>query len=82
MSSQNKKVKEGVVISNKLQKTVTVRVERTVMHPQYRKVMKQSKKYYAHNEKKDIQMGQRVLIEETRPISKLKRWIVKEVMAL
>jgi len=81
VSSQNKKVKEGVVVSNKMQKTVTVRVERIIMHPQYRKVIKQSRKYYAHNEDKDIQVGQRVLIEETRPISKLKRWIVKEVMA-
>lgn len=81
MSSQNKKVKEGVVVSNKMQKTVTVKVERTIMHSQYRKVIKQSKKYYAHNEDKDIQIGQRVLIEETRPISKLKRWVVKEVMA-
>ncbi|MCK4934757.1 MAG: 30S ribosomal protein S17 [Simkaniaceae bacterium] len=77
----NKKVKEGVVVSNKMQKTVTVSVERTIKHPQYRKIIKQSKKYYAHNETHDIQVGQKVLIEETRPISKLKRWIVKEVMA-
>lgn len=78
---EKRKVREGVVVSNKMQKTVTVRVERTLRHPQYDKVMSRAKKYYAHNENKEIQVGQKVRIVETRPISKLKRWRVVEVLA-
>lgn len=76
-----RKVREGVVISNKMEKTVTVRVERTVRHPQFDKVVTRAKKFYAHNEDNSIQVGQRVRIEETRPLSKLKRWRVVEVVA-
>jgi small subunit ribosomal protein S17 len=74
------KVREGVVVSNKMQKTVTVKVECTVPHPIYKKVIKQGKKYYAHHEKDEIQVGQRVRIRETRPLSKLKRWIVTDIL--
>ena len=79
--SEKRKVREGVVVSNKMQKTVTVKVERTIRHPEYEKVVTRAKKYYAHNEDKDIQVGQKVRIVETRPISKLKRWRVVEVLA-
>lgn len=75
-----RKVREGVVVSNKMQKTVTVRVERTVRHPRFEKVMTRSKKFYAHTEDSNIQIGQKVRIEETRPLSKLKRWRVVEVV--
>jgi len=81
MKSQGrKKVREGVVVSAKMEKTVTVNVERTILHPQYKKVIKRGKKHYAHHEKNDLKVGQRVRIQETRPLSKLKRWIVTEVL--
>lgn len=72
-----RKVRTGVVLSNKMQKTVAVRVERTVRHPQLGKVMQRAKTYYAHVEG-DVspQVGQTVKIIETRPLSKLKRWRV------
>ena len=76
-----KKEREGVVVSAKMNKTVTVNVERTISHPRYKKVVKRSKKYYAHNEKDDLKEGQRVRIQETRPLSKLKRWIVVDVLS-
>ncbi|WP_316359122.1 30S ribosomal protein S17 [Candidatus Neptunichlamydia sp. REUL1] len=76
-----KKVQEGIVVSAKMNKTVTVNVKRTIAHPRYKKVVKRSKKYYAHNEKSDLKAGQRVRIQETRPLSKLKRWIVVDVLS-
>jgi small subunit ribosomal protein S17 len=72
--------KEGTVVSTKMQKTVTVRVDRTFSHPEYPKVVTRGKKYYAHCEI-DVKEGQKVRIAETRPISKLKRWRVVEVIA-
>lgn len=74
-------IKEGVVIGNKMQKTVTVRVDRTISHPEFKKVIQRGKKYYAHTEKEDIAVGSKVRIVETRPLSKLKRWRVLEVLA-
>ena len=71
-----RKVREGVVVSNKMQKTVSVRVERTLKHPHFDKIIRRAKKYYAHVEDLDLQVGQRVKIIETKPISKLKRWRV------
>jgi small subunit ribosomal protein S17 len=76
---RRRKIKEGIVVSNKMQKTVTVRVERTIRDPHFDKVVKRGKKYYAHADNMDIQEGQRVRIIETRPLSKLKRWRVLEV---
>lgn len=78
---KTRKVREGVVVSNKMQKTVTVRVERTIRHPRYEKVVTRGKKFYAHTEDSNIQIGQRVRIVETRPLSKLKRWRVLEIVA-
>lgn len=74
----NRKVKKGTVVSNKMQKTVVVRVERTQLHPQYKKVISRSQKLYAHYEGEPLQIGDRVTVEETRPLSKLKRWRVVE----
>ena len=77
----SRKVREGVVVSNKMEKTVTVRVERTVTHPHFHKVVSRAKKYYAHAENsKEIQEGKKVRIVETRPLSKMKRWRVVEVL--
>jgi small subunit ribosomal protein S17 len=75
----SRKVKKGVVVSNKMQKTVVVRVDRTLRHPQYGKVITRGKKYYAHHEDA-LQIGDEVTIMETRPMSKLKRWLVVEVV--
>jgi small subunit ribosomal protein S17 len=77
----NRKVKQGVVVSNKMQKTVVVKVDRTMRHPEFHKVTTQSKKYYAHVEGMELQPGDRVHIMETRPLSKLKRWRVTEKLA-
>ncbi len=77
----NKREKVGVVVSNKMQKTVVVAVENLVRHEMYQKYIKRTNKFLAHNENPDINVGDRVIIEETRPLSKRKRWNVKEVVA-
>lgn len=71
-----RRVKKGTVVSNKMQKTVVVKVKRTLRHPQYEKVITRAKKYYAHNENFPLNVGDEVTIVETRPLSKLKRWRV------
>lgn len=72
-----RKVRTGVVVSNKMTNTVVVRVERKFRHPLYGKVVTSSKKYYAHDEKAaNLNEGDLVTIEECRPMSKLKRWRV------
>ena len=71
-----KRVLTGVVVSDKADKTVTVRVERRVMHPVYKKFITRSKKYAAHDETNACKTGDSVRIEECRPISKLKRWVM------
>ena len=77
----NQKMREGIVVSNKMEKTVTVMVERTYPHLRYKKVIRRGRKYYAHNEKGGLEVGKRVRIQETRPLSKLKRWIVVDVLS-
>ena len=76
----NRKERVGEVISNKMAKTIVVRVERRFPHPQYRKVVTAYTKFYAHDEKSEAKPGDRVRIQETRPISKLKRWRLMEVV--
>lgn len=71
-----KKVKQGVVVSNKMQNTVIVKVERTIRHERYGKVITRAKKYYAHHNDLNLNIGDKVTIVETRPLSKLKRWRV------
>ncbi len=70
----------GVVISNKMDKTVTVKVSRRMRHPKYQKVVERSNKYYAHDESNALAIGQKVRMMETRPLSKLKRWRVIEAL--
>jgi len=70
----------GKVVSNKMAKTVTVLVERRLKHPLYEKFITRSKKYQAHVENNNINIGDLVLIEECRPISKTKNWLVKELL--
>ncbi len=70
----------GTVVSDKMDKTVVVKVERFVKHPRFKKYIKRSKKYYAHDEKNSCRTGDVVEIEETRPLSKLKRWRVVRIV--
>jgi small subunit ribosomal protein S17 len=71
----------GVVTSAKMQKTIVVKVTRTTQHPLYRRVVRSGKKYYAHDESGEARVGDTVRIVSTRPLSKLKRWRLKEVLA-
>jgi small subunit ribosomal protein S17 len=71
-----KRILQGVVVSDAMDKTVVVRVERRVMHPVYKKFIRRSKKYAAHDEANTYKVGDTVRIEECRPISKSKRWTV------
>jgi small subunit ribosomal protein S17 len=76
----NRKERVGEVISNKMAKTIVVRVERRFPHAQFKKIVTEYKKFYAHDEKSDAKVGDTVRIEETRPLSKLKRWRLVEVV--
>ncbi len=75
-----KRTKVGVVVSNKMQKTVVVAVENVFRHPMYLKYIKRTSKFLAHSENPGINVGDRVVIEESRPLSKRKRWNVREVL--
>ncbi len=76
-----RRVLQGVVVSDKADKTVTVLVERRVMHPIYKKFIKRSKRYHAHDENNSCAIGDKVRIRECRPISKTKSWEVVDVPA-
>ncbi len=75
-----RKVLEGVVVSDKMQKTVVVAVERLARHPLYKKTIRKVKKYKVHDEENACRVGDRVRIVETRPLSKTKRWRVVEIL--
>jgi small subunit ribosomal protein S17 len=75
-----RKQKTGVVVSNKMDKTIAVKVERSLMHPLYGKFVKRSKKFFAHDEENTCNVGDFVRIMETRPLSKNKRWRLIEIM--
>lgn len=75
-----RKNRVGIVTSNKMQKTIVVQVKRKVSHPEYGKVIEQAVKFKVHDEKNVAKPGDRVLIQETRPISKDKRWRLVEVL--
>jgi small subunit ribosomal protein S17 len=74
------KAREGVVVSNKMDKTVVVVVQRLVKHPMYKKYVKRRAKYKAHDEQNRCGIGDRVVITETRPLSKDKRWRVRQIV--
>jgi small subunit ribosomal protein S17 len=76
---KSNRIKEGVVVSNKMQSTVTVRVDRRYPHPRYGKIITRGIKFYAHTTQ-ELALGQKVEIIETRPLSKLKRWRVSRVL--
>jgi small subunit ribosomal protein S17 len=71
----------GKVTSAKMEKTIVVEVQRLVQHPKYRRVVRISKKFYAHDEKREAKQGDTVRIVSSRPLSRLKRWRLKEVLA-
>ena len=79
-AQDSKRTKVGVVVSNKMEKTVVVAVENLVKHGMYQKYIRRTNKFLAHNENPAVNVGDRVLIEETRPLSKRKRWNVREVI--
>ncbi len=79
MERAQRKVKVGKVVSDKMEKTVVVLVEMTVRHPIYNRTIKQTKKYKAHDENNEARTGDTVVIMETRPLSKDKRWRVVEI---
>jgi len=76
----NRKVRTGVVVSDKGDKTITVNVQRQVVHPKYEKIIRLSKKYRAHDENNESHIGDTVRIMETRPLSKTKRWRLVEIV--
>ena len=76
MTSSNPRLLTGVVISDKADKTITVKVERKVRHPLYGKIMKRSTKVHAHDESNDASIGDIVTVKECRPISKNKTWVL------
>ncbi len=78
--NKTKRTLTGVITSDKMDKTVTVLVERRVMHPVLGKVVRRSKKYHAHSETNEFNTGDTVLIEETRPMSKTKAWKVTQLL--
>jgi small subunit ribosomal protein S17 len=78
--ANSRKVREGVAVSVKMDKTVVVAVTDRVRHPRYRKTVQRTKRLYAHDETNDVREGDRVRVQETRPLSKQKRWRVTEVL--
>ena len=76
-----KRILQGVVVSDKNDKTIVVKVERRLTHPVLKKTVRLSKKYHAHDEKNEAKTGEVVRIEETRPLSKQKRWVLVEKVA-
>jgi small subunit ribosomal protein S17 len=76
-----RKERKGVVVSAAMDKTIVVQAERRITHPVYGKVMRASKKFYAHDERNEAQAGDQVVIAETRPLSKTKRWRLVEIVA-
>ena len=72
--------REGVVVSDAMQKTRVVRIERVYRHPKYQRVVRMSRRLKAHDEANESRVGDRVLIEETRPLSKEKRWRIRKIL--
>jgi small subunit ribosomal protein S17 len=80
METGQKKVLQGEIVSTAMEKTVVVKVERIVTHPRYKKIIRRSKRYHAHDEANTCSMGDIVRIIETSPISKTKRWRLSEIV--
>ncbi len=76
-----RKTREAVVVSDRMQKTRVVKIERVYRHPQYERVVRRAKKVKAHDEHNESRVGDRVLIEETRPLSREKRWRIRRILS-
>ena len=76
-----RKTQEGVVVSDAMQKTRVVKIERVYRHPRYQRVIRMSKRLKAHDEGNESKVGDRVLLEETRPLSKEKRWRIRQILS-
>jgi small subunit ribosomal protein S17 len=77
-----RKERIGIVVSNKAQKTITVAIQIRYQHPKYQKTLIKTKRYMVHDEKNECKSGDVVLIEETRPLSKNKKWMLKEILKI
>ncbi len=75
-----RKTRVGIVVSDKMEKTITVETTTRVPHPKFGKIIKQMTKFHAHDEKNEAKIGDRVVIAETRPLSRLKRWRLIEII--
>ena len=80
MERNNRKIREGIVVSDKMDKSIVIKVERKMKHPIYGKFLKRSTKFMAHDEKNECRIGDRVRIMETRPLSKNKCWRLIEIV--
>jgi small subunit ribosomal protein S17 len=80
VESRHKHILQGTVVSNKMEKTIVVKVDRRVRHGQYQKYLNMSKKYKAHDEKREAKVGDKVEIIESKPISRQKRWALRRVL--
>jgi len=80
VARNNRKLRDGVVVSNKMDKTIVISIVERVRHPKYAKFIARTKKLYAHDETNDAQVGDRVRVMETRPLSKQKRWRLVEIL--
>lgn len=78
--TSRKVTKSGVVVSDKMDKTIVVRVERQFKHPLYKKIVRRHKKFQAHDEKNECKIGDFVLIQESKPISRHKKWILNKII--
>lgn len=76
-----RKIREGVVVSDAMQKTRVVQIQRVFRHPRYQRVIRRSNRLKAHDEENQSHVGDRVLIEETRPLSKDKRWRIRQILS-
>ncbi len=79
-SRKQRKVRTGVVVSNKMDKTVVVEVSRTVVHPVYKKYVRRRKRFMAHDEENRCRIGDEVMIVETKPLSRNKNWRVRKIL--
>lgn len=80
-SRKNKKIRQGTVVGNAMDKTAVILIERLVKHPVYKKTVKFSKKFHCHDEKNECKIGENVQIIECKPISKLKRWRLFKIIS-
>lgn len=80
MALERKLTKRGIVVSDKMDKTIVVRVERQFKHPLYKKIVRKHKKFKAHDENNECNVGDIVMIQESRPISKDKKWILSQII--